>query len=368
MFDTLTEQGDKLKALNAERTLYYWAKYYHIKGKNLVRQTYQQAALEHFEEALQFLKDSKDGSDFLRVKFSCKCYEAIAHLWCEPLMFDRAESFIEKAEELYSSNSNLLSKVDHIKFLIKKASFLKKVGFFDSSVEVLEDIRKDLIEELSKVQADEKSTLRKKKLLFKTYRDLARLFALKRDEVRAHDSHKKAERILKEDILPSYVAGKRSLNQSMRVEVSIKLAKLHYLKGLWISKFGFDKSVDELIETFHMFAEAIGDEQNYFGASTQLEIGSNYLRLKEPATCSAFLLQAVEAFEALFGDDHPLLQRYYNYSSEMYSYTETETDNMIAMARKYIEIVEKHNKPSDPNAAPSVFILDPLMQLISMLC
>lgn len=35
-----------------------------------------------------------------------------------------------------------------------------------------------------------------KKLLFKVYRDKARLSALKRDEQSAHEYHKKAERIL----------------------------------------------------------------------------------------------------------------------------------------------------------------------------
>jgi len=54
------------------------------------------------------------------------------------------------------------------------------------------------------------------------------------------------------------------------------------LKGLWQSKFGFDKSKDEIIEAFHQFAEATGDEINYFGANCQLEIASNYLRMKEP--------------------------------------------------------------------------------------
>jgi hypothetical protein len=111
---------------------------------------------------------------------------------------------------------------------------------------------------------------------------------LRRDEAKTNEAHKKAERILKEELIPMSKASK-DLNQSMRVETSVKIAKLQLLKGLWISKFGFDKSVDELIESYHMFSDAIGDEKNYFGAHCQLEIASNYLRQKEHATCTAFL-------------------------------------------------------------------------------
>ena len=38
------------------------------------------------------------------------------------------------------------------------------------------------------------------------------------------------------------------------------------------------------------------------------------------------------------------------------------------MAQKNLEIVEKANKPTDPDAAESLFILDALLQLVSMQC
>jgi hypothetical protein len=72
-----------------------------------------------------------------------------------------------------------------------------------------------------------------------------------------------AEKILKEELV---ITG-RSLNQSMKQEVSIKIAKLQLLKGLWTSKFSFDKSNEELLEAFHLFADCFGTEDNYFGAN-----------------------------------------------------------------------------------------------------
>lgn len=138
-----------------------------------------------------------------------------------------------------------------------------------------------------------------KKLKFKVHRDQARLFALKRDEDKAQENHKMAERILKEELV---IGDKRSLNQSMRQEVSIKIAKLQLLKGLWTSKFGFEKSNEEMLEAFHLFADCMGTEDNYYGANCQLEIGQNYLRQKDFDTCSAFFNQAVKVYEHLFGD------------------------------------------------------------------
>lgn len=103
-----------------------------------------------------------------------------------------------------------------------------------------------------------------KKLKFKVHRDQARLFALKRDEDRAQENHRIAERILKEEMV---IGDKKSLNQSMKQEVSIKIAKLQLLKGLWTSKFGFEKSNEEMLEAFHLFADCMGTEENYYGAN-----------------------------------------------------------------------------------------------------
>lgn len=153
----------------------------------------------------------------------------------------------------------------------------------------------------------------------------------------------------------------------MKAEVSIKIAKLQLLKGLWISKFGFEKSIDELLEAYHIFASAMNTEDNYFGANCSLEIASNYLRQKEISTASAFLNSAVEVFEKLFGEDHPIMQKYYNYSADVYSYAE-EHVNMLQMAKKHLEVVEHFNVPSDSNSPQSLFILDALLQLTSMQC
>lgn len=84
-----------------------------------------------------------------------------------------------------------------------------------------------------------------------------------------------------------------------------------------------------------MFEETLGDEENYFGANCQLEIGSNYLRLKEPSTCAAFLYKANETLEKLFTDAHPLIQKYYSYSAEVYSQSD-DIPNMMAMTEKQL--------------------------------
>ena len=151
----------------------------------------------------------------------------------------------------------------------------------------------------------------------------------------------------------------------MRVESTIKSAKLQLLKGLWITKFGFDQSVNELMEAYFMFADAQGDERNYFGANCQLEIASNYMRQKDISGASTSLHQAVDTYEHLFGEDHPLMQKYYNYSSDLFSYS-NDNVSMISMANKNLDIVEKFNQTNDGSL--SLFVLDAQLQLVSMLC
>lgn len=58
-------------------------------------------------------------------------------------------------------------------------------------------------------------------------------------------------------------------------------------------------------------------------------------------------------------------QKYYNYSSELYS-SGDQKGPMIEMAEKFLQIVEKANKPSNKDAPRSIFSLDGYLQLVSM--
>ena len=153
----------------------------------------------------------------------------------------------------------------------------------------------------------------------------------------------------------------------MRQEVSIKIAKLQLLKGLWSSKFSWEKSIDEMMEAYHLFKEAVGDENNYYGANCLMEIGQNYLRKRDIESATQFLNSGVQTYEHLFGEQHPILQKYYNYSSEVFSAANDNTA-MMQMVNKYLEIVEKVNKPRDPEDPPSVFLMDAILQVISLQC
>lgn len=164
------------------------------------------------------------------------------------------------------------------------------------------------------------------------------------------EKHNKAEKILKEEIHPG-------------VETNIKIAKLQLLKGLWTSKFSFERSTDELLDAFHQFDEIYGTDRNYFGANCYLEIGSNYLRQNEVQTATAFLFKANEILEELFTDSHPLMSKYYSYSSEVASHVENN-EMMLQMAQKQLDLTEKNNQPTDEK--PSLFILDPIVSLLSI--
>jgi hypothetical protein len=100
------------------------------------------------------------------------------------------------------------------------------------------------------------------------------------------------------------------------------------------------------MESYFMFSEALGDEQNYFGANCMLEIATTQMRLRDFPSASSSLNHAVETFEHLFGDEHPLMQKYYTSSADLFLYQE-DSVSMLSMANKNLEIVEKNNKKSD---------------------
>jgi hypothetical protein len=104
------------------------------------------------------------------------------------LVFEKGEIYINKADAIYSAISTTNSA--YAKFLIKKSSFMKKYGFFDVAVGILQDLEKTLLTMMVKGIERESA----KKLLFKVFRDQARIYALKRKEDLANSFHSKAEK------------------------------------------------------------------------------------------------------------------------------------------------------------------------------
>jgi hypothetical protein len=69
-----------------------------------------QTSYELFLEALKFLtQESKH--ERIRVKFLCKIYEALTHLMCEPLLFDRGEEYLKKAESIMEQNKEYFDQI-----------------------------------------------------------------------------------------------------------------------------------------------------------------------------------------------------------------------------------------------------------------
>jgi hypothetical protein len=209
-----------------------------------------------------------------------------------------------------------------------------------------------------KVKADpdafknEKMSFNHKKLLFKINRDLARLQTLRREETLAREFNKKAEDILKNELYPG-------------TENNIKSAKFQLLKGIWTSKFDFKESTEEYLHAYELFKELSGSDDNYFGASCLIEIGNNAMRTKDVANATAWLFKAHEALDSKFGVNHPLQQKYYSVAAEIGSLSENNPMT-IEMSQKYVDISEATNVTT--NGVPSLFLLDPILTLVSSLC
>jgi hypothetical protein len=75
-----------------------------------------------------------------------------------------------------------LSKELFYKYKLKKAAFEKRYGFFDDTVQYLIEFEKEITAVDRKSLASDKLRKEYKKLEYKINRDLARLYALKKDK------------------------------------------------------------------------------------------------------------------------------------------------------------------------------------------
>lgn len=144
----------------------------------------------------------------------------------------------------------------------------------------------------------------------------------------------------------------------------IKLGKHLILKGLWMSKFDIDKSTEIFMDAHNLFEELDEDYPSFFATTCELEIGSNFLRKSNSQTANSFIFKAFNVLKKAFGDDHPILQKYYSYASEIASFTE-DNNSMLELTLQCLKIAEKHNQKED--GTQSIFLLDPLVAYISML-
>lgn len=85
------------------------------------------------DEGISFISTITEQDD-IKTKFLCKLWEAYGNLMCEPLYFRKCEEYLNRSEETYKYSTANLSKVLYHKFLIKKAAYLKKYGFFEESI------------------------------------------------------------------------------------------------------------------------------------------------------------------------------------------------------------------------------------------
>jgi hypothetical protein len=120
---------------------------------------------------------------------------------------------------------------------------LKKSGFFHQALDVLSDLEKQTLAHIE----EHKNVSFQKKVLFKVYRDYARLYCLKRDFKQAQAKHLKAEEIMHQDVYPG-------------IHSNIKLAKLTLLKGVWMGKLDIEKANEELTVAYHMFDELFAEK------------------------------------------------------------------------------------------------------------
>jgi len=160
------------------RLFKYECKLAHLQAKSFVRGMYLQRAKDWLEEKIDYLGGVTDQDEATRLKYLAKLLEALAHLYCDPYLFDKAEVEMAKAERIYEEHGELLGRELHRKFLMKKSQLAKKSGFFVEALQILQDLQEEVETLLHKPGA--KAAFNLKKELFKISRDKGRLHALRR--------------------------------------------------------------------------------------------------------------------------------------------------------------------------------------------
>lgn len=86
-----------------------------------MRSTYLQQAKEHIEQSIKVLdEETRPELQKTKTKYLCKLLEAIAHLLCDPYIFDQGEVYLKRAESLYLENKEALGADLYRRFLVKK--------------------------------------------------------------------------------------------------------------------------------------------------------------------------------------------------------------------------------------------------------
>ena len=87
--------------------------------------------------------------------------------------------------------------------------------------------------------------------------------------------------------------------------------------------------------------------------------------MKEYPNATAFLSMGNDILEAIFSDEHPMIQKYLSYSAEVGSSTD-DKEMMSELTEKLCDLVDTVNKTK--NGEKSIFILDALLTKVSILC
>ena len=182
-------------------------------------------------------------------------------------------------------------------------------------------------------------------MMYKVFRDRARVYALMRKKDKAQECHNKTEELINDyfpEVLPN-----------------IKIGKLRLLKSIWMSKFDQSLANQYAGEAYQIFIE-IDSESNYFAACCLLELGNGHLTEKDHQNSHGFLDQAMKNFETNFPAKHPIYAKYLQYAIEAASFAD-DKDTLIALGQEVVDLVTEVNGPQ------SIFVADALLTQMSVL-
>lgn len=305
--------------------------------KRIIAISLQQVSIDYADKG-KFLKGihaAKRFEDFVR-KHYAPCSEEIS-----TALITRGRRYLD-ADQLdsaayYIKQSYALSKQYHAegydalsKAAINLSEVVKRQGYFDEAIELLEEAKATVIEDST--VAD--------KMLPVIYNNIGGIY-------KSIGSYKKAIEYYQRSILFSE---KKSSEPSVN-----KIAAYYNTGNQFYAMEEYDLSEQYRQKALEITKNLLG-EKHRFTAMILMSLGSIEYKRKNYETCRAYFDQSLNIRKEIYGDQHPSLANiYFNYA---YLYLDQK---MYDQAKKYseqvLDIYKNHYGPNDPKVAEALLRL-----------
>jgi len=308
-----------------------------VAKKVYFRQIFCQKALDLVKKGLRNALKLLEGCEAVAFYVS-KFHQQLALIYADQHFYKTGKGHLEKAQQVRAAHQALFSAEDGLKFELQRASFLKKCGFYEASLEIY-----NCIEGACEALADEAS------LKMRYFRERARILAIFERKEAASENFDRAQQLMEH-----------------QRATSVKYPKVLYLRGLASKRQLSKLALDKFEECLSSFCQIQGTEQSFFICQVRLEIAEvlkQQERLdeaQEQLGQAGLFLRDYFASKAIYGEfageQHPLMSQFYLLQFELATARQAPALAALMFKEYHANVLNANRVAAD---APSFRLQDP---------